>query len=477
MRLKLSHTLFYLVKNMSFKLEVYDKSPYRYFNGKEPGGKGVYGHIFGLPFRFNPRCDPNMRVYQKTLLKHHTLVTLVPGVPASNSSKLADAKKIVSAAYGPIMQKAAQMESSSGANAMALQHDINTMVRETLTKLTKSGCDMRYLTFKRDARAFWSDYNRILNRVAVAIFGESKFALSGSVLSKLDERSGGFKFWAEKSTSISEDLNNSYQASVFSQLQKSASNIVKQLRFAGSNFVSINAAGETTRVESADASAADTGTLTMLASNTLGGNLFQFPDVYDSSEFSRNYNISFKFISPQGDDRSIFFAVIAPFLFLASFAMPRQDGPSGAMSNYICQLDAPGYFSCTMGVVTSLSFTKGGDEKMFNANGLPLCIEGNLTVRDLYSNLTLPQDYVELGVNFGTAAFLDNLGGLRIYDSLDMSILRKGSNLMQNIKSQALKPMFDIIDVAEDWGRYFGVIGGNSSIWDSIQNLWDNKGN
>jgi hypothetical protein len=63
--------------------------------------------------------------------------------------------------------------------------------------------------------------------------------------------------------------------------------------------------------------------------------------------------------------------------------MPRQDGVSGYTSPYLLQIDAPGYFACPMGVITSFSFNKGGDEKMFNSRGLPLIIEGSFSVTDL----------------------------------------------------------------------------------------------
>ncbi len=45
------------------------------------------------------------------------------------------------------------------------------------------------------------------------------------------------------------------------------------------------------------------------------------------------------------------------------------------------------WFTVDMGVVTSLSYKKGGSEDLFNKDGLPLELEVTLNCKDLYPTL------------------------------------------------------------------------------------------
>ena len=55
------------------------------------------GFIFGKPLAFNPKADPNQRVFQRTLLRNDTIVNFVPGVPYTNQSMVDQANTILTA--------------------------------------------------------------------------------------------------------------------------------------------------------------------------------------------------------------------------------------------------------------------------------------------------------------------------------------------------------------------------------------------
>ena len=214
---------------------------------------------------------------------------------------------------------------------------------------------------------------------------------------------------------------------------------------------------ETTEVTSSDANAQAAGLAANIASRTLNGAAYDFPNIFDASKFNRSYEIAFRFVSPRGDDRSVVNYVLSPFLFMLNCATPRQEGPTGHISPFILQVDAPGFFSTPMGVVTSFSFRKGGDEMLFNDRGLPLIIEGSMTINDLYSNLSLPLTYKQFATNFGTSAFLNTLGGLNLYATMDMSMMDTATNWAKDLIAVVVQPIHIFNEEVYKMRRYLGI--------------------
>jgi hypothetical protein len=418
--------------------------------------KANYGYIFGKPLAYTARTDPNQRVFQKTILRNNTILNIIPGVPYQDSAMLANAEAIILAYNKELEIKMQQPPSAARDKAvMALMDDAQS-------KLVKGQCDLRYAAFKQDIASFMEAYQMVLNRVGTAVFGLSgglsRFVtdLAGINLSE-DASSRGFKVWVEKGTSISESIDNSYTASVLESAQKSISGIVKQAKFLGMGVgVTGSDVSNSTQIQSDAGEMAKTGTVTNIASRTLSGAVYDFPQVFDSSKFNRSYEISFKFVSPYGDDRSVANYVLFPFLFLLTCATPRQEGTSGHISPFLLQVDAPGFFSCPMGAITSFSFRKGGDEMLFNSRGLPLVIEGSFTVTDLYSNLSLPLSYNQFATNLGTSSFLNTLGGLNLYSSQDVSVANRASNRLQDALVDVIQPFNIVSEETLKLQRFFG---------------------
>ena len=415
-----------------------------------------YGFIFGKPLAYLPRTDPNQRVFQKTMLRNNTIVNIIPGIPFQDSEMLAKAKEILDDYFTQVERV------MSGSESPARTKKLNKLATDVQDKLIKNKCDLRYAVFKQDIAGFMQAYQLMLNRVGTAVFGTqgglSKFVtenLNLNINESLATR--GFKLWVEKGTSISETIDNSYTASVLENAVKSTSALVKQAKFIGQAVGVSNAAMETTEVTSSDANAQAAGLAANIASRTLNGAAYDFPNIFDASKFNRSYEIAFRFVSPRGDDRSVVNYVLSPFLFMLNCATPRQEGPTGHISPFILQVDAPGFFSTPMGVVTSFSFRKGGDEMLFNDRGLPLIIEGSMTINDLYSNLSLPLTYKQFATNFGTSAFLNTLGGLNLYATMDMSLMDTATNWAKDLIAVVIQPIHIFNEEVYKMRRYLGI--------------------
>ena len=67
----------------------------------------------------------------------------------------------------------------------------------------------------------------------------------------------------------------------------------------------------------------------------------------------------------------------------------------------------PGIMNCEMGVITSLSWKRGGNDGLFTKDGLPLEFEVSATVQDLYPVLAMTHQYEILRYNTGLHCFLD----------------------------------------------------------------------
>jgi hypothetical protein len=424
-----------------------------------------YGYIFGKPMGYLAKTDPNQRVFQKTLLRNNTIVNFVPGVAKQDSEMLARAEAIILKYDAAMKKKQTAIENmqKSGGSTTQLNKELQALADKTTNELVAERCDLRYAVFQQDITGFLHAYQLISNKVGTAVFGLegglSRYVTEGlNVAINESLATRGFKVWVEKGTSISESIDNSFTESVLASTIKSASGLVKQARFLGAdNAMQSAATSEATEVQSENAEAQKTGMLSEIASRTLSGANYDFPNIFDVSKFNRSYEISFRFVAPYGDNRTVMNHVINPFLFLCTLAFPRQEGPSGHTSPFLVQVDAPGFFSCPMGVCTSFSFRKGGDEMMFNDSGLPLIIEGSLSVTDLYSNLSLPLTHQSFSVNIGTSSFLNTLGGLNLYATMDQSLADSAANFVKDLVAVVIKPAQYVKEEIFKVKRYLGI--------------------
>jgi hypothetical protein len=395
-----------------------------------------FGTIIGRPMAFNAKADPNQRVFQDTMLKNNTIVRITPGIFHFNKENIEAANEI-------LKEHEEKVKVANNLPPLEREEELNRLNTEYQATLVSKGIDMRYLTFKPDFPQFLRALQLLINRTSTSLFNRKLTNASnasrgfltdivGALSFKENAEFRGFNMWVEKSTSISESVDNSYTSSVFEGLQGRISRFTRELQAMGLTSGPATSPGQPKEVETEDglfnAQASALGQVVQRASTALSGSKIIIPQIWDDSKFNRSYNVAFRFASPYGDDRSVYVNVILPFLFILTCTLPRQDGPSGMMNPFLLQMDCPGYFSTPMGCITSLSFVKGGSEQLWNSSGLPLVIEGTFAVSDLYNALALPLQNQHMLTNYGTAAFLNNLVGASLYSAEDPSLMDQAAN-------------------------------------------------
>lgn len=73
-----------------------------------------------------------------------------------------------------------------------------------------------------------------------------------------------------------------------------------------------------------------------------------------------------------------------------------------------------------MGVIQSLTVEKGGDDKLWNVDGMPMEVNVTLTVQDMYPTMAMTKNSSLMAFNIGLQSYLDCMGGIRSDKILDM---------------------------------------------------------
>jgi hypothetical protein len=139
----------------------------------------------------------------------------------------------------------------------------------------------------------------------------------------------------------------------------------------------------------------------------------KYPELWSSTDYGKNIQFDFNFVSPYGDPLSIFQYVYVPFMALLTFAMPRQAAENGIVSPFFIRADVPGLVTSDLAMLTEISWIKGGENNLWTKDKLPRAISGSFTITDLYPYLAMVKRLSFLSANPSYTVFLDNMAGLR----------------------------------------------------------------
>ena len=136
------------------------------------------------------------------------------------------------------------------------------------------------------------------------------------------------------------------------------------------------------------------------------------------------YSINLKLRSPDPDPLSIFLNIYVPIILLVSMAAPRQlnNSANSYESPFLVRATYKSIFNCELGLITSLSISKGGED-MWNTMGMPITADVTVTIKDLYSNMFISKNQAIMN-NTAQMDYLSLMAGLDM-NELDLTRMVK----------------------------------------------------
>lgn len=255
-------------------------------------------------------------------------------------------------------------------------------------------------------------------------------------------------FFLDAETSISEDFSNDTTESMISQTANGFSSSARELQFILGSKDAGGLLGSLTNAVT-EVSGNLTSAFGDLSDAVLGKNLLSrmgselttivsggkivFPEIWSGSSYSKSYSINMKFRSPDPDPVSIFINIYMPIVLLVSMTAPRQINSSSNSyeSPFLVRATYKSIFSCDLGIIQSLSITKGGSDK-WNVMGQPVTADVSITIKDLYSDMFISKA-MGLIANTAQMDYLATMAGtdLNIFEPLRM--LNLSDMIMSNV--------------------------------------------
>lgn len=353
--------------------------------------------VLGRPPMFTQTADPHRRVFLD-MMNPPPIISIVPGLP--DFSQLDDLGE-------EVKQEISNLDALSNDDTSVLERIYKTMEENAKEH------DTRFFKF-RTATDEYTD-------IAVALISRISARMAGFSYDSVIKAAGwgGFSFYADKSSSITESGSNEYGESMLEGMANKGSDLAREMHSivdtafrSGSKDPAVQAQEREESKRNIVDSVLGGRFAGDKAATVLRGDKILFPQIWQNSEFTRNYSIAFRFESAYGDPESIFRDVMVPYAAILALALPRQSAAMGYAAPFLVKMDAPGWFSVDSGIITGISIKKGSDESSWTETGLCRSIEVNIDVTDIYPALMLSSTHTALAGNFGMATYLDNLAGL-----------------------------------------------------------------
>ena len=208
--------------------------------------------------------------------------------------------------------------------------------------------------------------------------------------------------------SMSESFGNSSGESDISQKLNSASSSARQARF---SFAEGNISDTVGSVLSSvtDLAAGALNGLTVGFSdfflNMAGSGYVDIPKYWQSSNATLpKASYSIKLISPYNNPISIMQNIQIPLAMLLAGSLPISTGKQSYTSPFLCQLYDRGRAQVKLGIIESLSITRGTSNLAYDTTGKALAIDVSFSVMDLSSVMHMP---VSTGELFGVDMTMD----------------------------------------------------------------------
>lgn len=389
--------------------------------------------LFGVPHQFLSYNDPRIgdksnlgRCFSERLILEAPMVCLKPGIP-SFLPNVKDSKRegvingLIAAANGGNVNLPEVLAGAGVDNDDVLYYDIKDSYSEMMSKVnimckmmavflglnktqvpwasngvTFGNYDWRYYSFKN----IYNDVNFKIKETSNNVMSFINNVIDGAEHSLMTDNNW-LRFYVDANSSFSESATNSSSSSILESYTEKLEGIAKELDtisgMAGTDVQQIagSAASSLDQFIQDNASSGPFGTiLKRLSGNTsqiISGGNFLIPEIWSDSEYDKNYSFTISLSTPYGCTESWYLNIGVPLCHILGICLPQQLTANTYKSPYLVKCYSPGWFNCNYGIINSVSIDKGNDNS-WTVGGLPNEIKISLSVKDLYSKLSLPVD-------------------------------------------------------------------------------------
>ncbi len=402
--------------------------------------------LFGMPYQMPPTVDirdasinPAIgRSYLEKFLMEAPILTIIPGDPVflpeyhGNESKLGAAQALLS--FADDSSKFAQFRKGFGKHDNDLRlYDFKKAYREYMkyvnilcrvgagfldlnSNFTINGSTVDFQSF--DWKKYkWtnsgSNPQNFLNWLGGS-FKSSKQVLTEDDMTDYDEGMSFaevlndydfIQFYIDPESTSGDDMGNTSSESKLKGLFDQGSDMTKEFAWMMKNSEMTGDMAKWATENAQDLSSYLTealsggdGALSSISSalsriinlsgNVVMGENIMIPNIYQNSQYNKSgFSATIHLKAPYGNVMSYYLDVFVPMMHLLALTIPRQSSPNTYSSPFLCKSFVEGSWTCNLGLVSGLTFTKNNEAR--SINGLPSEVDVTIQFEDLYSTLSM----------------------------------------------------------------------------------------
>ena len=309
----------------------------------------------------------------------------------------------------------------------------------------------------------------------VLSFGNSVKTAAKSAVATLLSDDNFVRFYVDASVGFQESVSNTTTQSMINSYIDSMESIGKELSFvSGATGIDIDQVvnksadridAAANKILSGDGAISNfMKRLTGTGKQVLAGANFIAPEIWSSASYSKSYSFSITLSTPYGNVESWYLDICVPLMHLLAMSLPRQNTANTYNAPFLVRAYSPGWFSCDLGVIESLTIDKAPSGDAWGQNSLPLEVKIGVNIKELYSSLALPEggDFKVFFANTGLMNYLMINCGVDITkQTLDLQVT-VFTNIFQNVVKNAIKESTDSI-----WFSFKEHVRKKFNLWNS----------
>lgn len=144
----------------------------------------------------------------------------------------------------------------------------------------------------------------------------------------------------------------------------------------------------------------------------------------DSSANFPQYNFKMRLISPYGNPISQLRNIYIPLATILAAALPKAAGPSAYTMPFLCNMFVRGYGNIHLGMITSLTISRGVSNLPYTKDRRPLAVDVSFTVTDFSKIMAMPivtsigqESYATFNRTSPLVRYIKALTGANIYET------------------------------------------------------------